>query len=166
LNGSRLPLSVVWACSLLLAFAACSPLPVKPQSPRVTLTGLELVSVDLFEQRYRVGLRIKNPNAFELAIRGIDFRIDINDQVFADGVSNQSVDVPAYAEELVELEVSSSLLQVFRQLQSLEQRGAPGFDYRITGSVAIGDYGQRLPFNYSGEVSLAGPEGARPEKGI
>jgi LEA14-like dessication related protein len=147
----------------LMGLTACSTVPGKPESPRVNLVGLQLVSVELFEQRYQVRLRMKNPNAFELPIRGIDFRLDINGQAFADGVSNQSVNVPAYGEQVIALEVSSSLIQVFRQLQSLENSQSPGFEYRIDGNVAIGDYGQRLPFDYSGELQLSKP--AHPATG-
>ena len=144
----------------LLLLSACSSLPFKTESPRVTLIGLSLVSMDLLEQRYQVRLRLKNPNAFALPVRGIDFHLELNGKTFADGVSNQTVDVPAYGESVVALEVSSSLLQVFRQLQSLEEGTAPGVSYRIRGNVAAGEYGRRLPFDYAGEIDL--PEGAAP----
>jgi len=66
----------------------------------------------------------------------------------------ESVDVPAYGESLVELEATSNLLEVFRQLQSLEDSDSPGFEYRLSGTVAVGSLGQRLPFDYSGQLSL------------
>jgi LEA14-like dessication related protein len=143
----------VWLASL----SACSTLPGKPEPPRVNLVGLQLVSMELFEQRYEVRLRLKNPNAYELPITGIDFRLDINGQAFADGVSNRSVTVPAYGEQVIALEVSSNLIQVFRQLQLLEKSRSPGFEYRINGSVAVGDTGRRLPFDYSGDMQLSRP---------
>ncbi len=149
-----------------LVLGACASLPRKPEPPRVSLIGLNLLSMELFEQRYQVRLRLKNPNDFELPVRGMDFRLDINGEAFADGVSNQTVTVPAFGEEVVELEVSSNLLQVFRQLQSLQQKRAPGLAYRITGRVAVGSYGQRLPFDYSGEFALPTGEPSRPHKGI
>ncbi len=158
---------IVYARALVLLFltglTACSTLPGRPEPPRVNLVGLQLVSVDLFEQRYQVRLRVKNPNAFELPIRGIDFQLEINGQDFAEGVSNQSVNVPAYGEQVIALEVSSSLLQVFRQLQSLENGRSPGFRYQLNGSVAIGNSGVRLPFEYAGDMGLSKP--ARPADG-
>lgn len=144
---------------LAVGLLACSALTSKPESPRVTLIALKLVSVELLEQRYQVSLRVKNPNTFDLPIRGIDFRLDINGQTFADGVSKQSVDVPAYGEKVIDVEVSSNLLQVFRQLQSLEENQSRGFEYRINGRMATGVYGQKLPFDYSGKLQL--PESKR-----
>lgn len=145
----------------LLLLTACATLLEKPEPPRVSLVGLKLVSMDLFEQRYQVRLRVKNPNAVVLPVRGVDFQLDINGRAFADGVSSQSVDVPAYGEQVIALQVSSSLLQVFRQLQSLENSDAPGFAYRIDGVVSVGKSGLRLPFEYSGE--LASPQPAEPD---
>lgn len=146
--------------------AGCAGLPGRPEPPRVSLIGLNLLSMQLFEQRYQVRLRLKNPNDFDLPVRGMDFRLDINGEAFADGVSNQNLTVPAFGEEVVELEVSSNLLQVFRQLQSLQRKRAPGLAYRITGRVAIGSYRQRLPFDYSGEFALPTGEPSPADKGV
>ena len=54
---------------LMLGLLSCSALTSKPESPRVTLVGLKLISVELLEQRYRVSLRVKNPNAIVLPVR-------------------------------------------------------------------------------------------------
>lgn len=151
---------------LIVGLVSCSALTSKPESPRVTLVGLKLVSVELLEQRYQVSLRVKNPNAFDLPVHGIDFRLDINGQTFADGVSKQSVDVPAYGENVIELEVSSNLLQVFSQLQSLEESRSPGFEYRISGSMATAVYGPKLPFDYSGKFQLSEPTRSGRQPGL
>jgi len=155
LNRSVLLGKLLSGFVLMVGLLSCSALTSKPESPRVTLVGLKLISVELLEQRYQVSLRVKNPNSFALPVRGIDFRLDINDQAFADGVSNQSIDVPAYGENVIELEVSSNLFQVFHQFQSLQESQSPGFEYRISGSMATGVYGQKLPFDFSGELLLS-----------
>lgn len=166
MNGSVLLNKLLSGLVLMVGLASCSALTSKPESPRVTLVGLKLVSVELLEQRYQVSLRVKNPNAFELPVRGIDFRLDINSQAFADGVSSQPVDVPAYGENVIELEVSSNLLQVFRQFQLLQESESPGFEYRISGSMATGVYGQKLPFDYSGELQLPEPQQSDRQQGL
>ncbi|MCO6413805.1 MAG: LEA type 2 family protein [Thiogranum sp.] len=151
-GGNKCGLTLIAA--LLLVLTACSTLPMRTDPPRVTLIGLSLVSVELFEQRYQVRLRMKNPNAFALPVRGLDFHLELNGKTFADGVSNQSLDVPAYGESVLALEVTSGLLQVFRQLQALEDSAMSGVAYRIQGNIAIGDFGRRLPFDYTGQIGL------------
>jgi LEA14-like dessication related protein len=166
LNGSVLLGKLLSGFVLMVGLLSCSALTSKPESPRVALVGLKLVSVELLEQRYQVSLRVKNPNAFELPVRGVDFRLDINGQTFADGVSKQSVDVPAYGENVIELEVSSNLFQVFRQFQSLQESQSPGLEYRISGSMATAVYGQKLPFDYSGELQLSEPGHSGRQQGL
>ena len=151
---------------LLVGLVACSGLISKPEPPRVTLVGLQLISVELLEQRYQVSLRVKNPNAFVLPVRGIDFRLDINGRAFADGVSGQSVDVPAYGEKVIDVEVSSNLLQVFSQLQSLRENQPSSLEYRISGSMATGIAGQSLPFDYDGELRLSVPRQSGGQNGV
>ncbi|MEN8803655.1 MAG: LEA type 2 family protein, partial [Thiogranum sp.] len=102
MSGSVLLGKLLPGFVLVMGLASCTALTSKPESPRVTLVGLKLISAELLEQRYQVNLRVMNPNAFELPVRGIDFRLDINGQAFADGVSNQAVDVPAYGENIIE----------------------------------------------------------------
>ncbi len=166
MNGFHPPFRAWLVFALVWGLLSCAGLPPRTEPPRVALIGLSLVSVELMEQRYQVRLRVKNPNAFELPIRGVDFRLDINGQAFADGVSNQSVNVPSYGEAVIELDVSSNLFQVFRQMQSLEQSRSPAFDYRISGNVATGVYGQQLPFDSSGELKLSAPDRSYRDKGV
>ena len=151
---------------LTVALLSCSGLTSKPESPRVSLVGLKLVSVELLEQRYQVSLRIKNPNTFALPIRGIDFQLELNGQTFADGVSNHAVEVPAFGENVIELEVSSNLLQVLQQLQSLEESRTPAFEYRISGKMLTGVYGQKLPFDYSGVLKLPEANRSNRQRGL
>ncbi|MDT8385950.1 MAG: LEA type 2 family protein [Thiogranum sp.] len=161
-----IPVRAGFALLLAVLLAACSSLPSKPQSPRVSLAGLNLVSVDLFEQRYQARLRIKNPNSFALPVQGIDFHLAINGEDFADGVGNQSVTIPAYGEKVMALEVSSNLLQVLRQLKILEDRELGGFEYRITGNIASGRHGWRLPFDFTGRLEAPGAAGDHRAKSV
>ena len=58
----RLLLSRTRIMALLttLLFVSCSSLPVKTEPPRVSLVGLSVVTIELFEQRYEVQLRAVN----------------------------------------------------------------------------------------------------------
>ena len=142
---------------LVVLMAGCAGLTSRPEAPRVSLIGLKPVSMDLFEQRFMVSLRVKNPNQFTLPVRGLDFNMDINGKRFADGLSATNVDIPALGEGRVDVEVSSSLLNTFRQLQSIfsEQQK---FDYRINGNVMLQNRALRLPFEFSDSFAFTAAE--------
>ncbi len=152
------------AAVVLALLGACAGTPLRPESPRVRLVGLEPLAVELLEQRYRVGLRIQNPNDFPLRVRGIDFRIDLNGQRFAEGVSNRHVEVPAFGEARLDVEVSSSLFDLVRQLQSLGRGESRALEYRISGRLALSGSPLRVPFRYEGRIDLA-PAGAPGDSG-
>lgn len=145
LTRGGLPIVIVWALG-----CAAIPGPIEP--PNVSVADVRITQVNLFEQRYGLQLRIQNPNPFSLAIRGMDFKVHLNDFEFARGVSRQAVTIPAYGEELVEVDVISSLWRLFSQVQN-EQGGAPStLRYRIFGGLNLANRNGALPFEYRGEL--------------
>ena len=57
-----------------LWLAGCSMLP-KFETPKLSVVGIEMQSADIFSQRLKVRMRVLNPNARELPIKGISYRI-------------------------------------------------------------------------------------------
>jgi LEA14-like dessication related protein len=152
------PLSRWLVLSLaVLLLNACAYLPTNVQEPRVHLVGLQLQSAELFEQRYRLKLRIQNPNDFALNIRGVDFRVDLNNERFAEGVSNQGVEVPGYGEAVMEVDVSSSLWSLARQLRDMGEREPKPIDYRLHGRLALEGRAATIGFESSGEIGFIEP---------
>lgn len=139
---------------LCLALAAgCAGLFTRPEPPNVSLADLQVADVGLFEQRYRLRLRVQNPNDFALPIKGMRYTLAVNDREFAEGVSPESVTVPAFGEELIEVEAVSNLARVVDQMLELGgQRRS--LSYRLSGSLSLGGGIGRMPFDYQGEVNL------------
>jgi LEA14-like dessication related protein len=64
----------------LVWLAAYSNLLERPEPPRVSLAGLEIVDANLFEQRYALRLRLQNTNDMTLSITGLDYEVFLNDR--------------------------------------------------------------------------------------
>jgi LEA14-like dessication related protein len=139
---------------LLLLLSACASLMSKPESPTVTLAGMEILAADFFEQRFALDLRLQNPNDFNLPIRGLRYELILNGKPLATGVSNQQVDLPAYGEQVIRVESVSSLLSIFKQVQSLGESKSGALDYQLKGHVSLLDKSFKLPFDKRGEISL------------
>lgn len=147
-SSVRLPL---WP--LLLFLAGCAGLGARPEPPSLVLADLRLAGVTLFAQNYTLDLQVQNPNDFDLDIDGLACEILLNGQRFASGVSNRTVTVPRYGTGLVQVEATSTLAGLFRQLNEFERNQAQNFRYQLRGHVNVRGHG-RLPFDYGGEVSL------------
>ncbi len=147
-------------CLLLMAvlLSACAGLYPRPDPPNVTLAGLRVVEMGLFEQRYRLRLRIQNPNAFALPIRGMDYELTLNDREFARGVSRQYVTVPAFGEEVLEVDVISNLGELIEQLQDLGAGRVYTLSYGLSGGISLANRAIKIPFDYQGEIALTPPE--------
>lgn len=141
----------IFALALALLLAACAPVISKP--PAVTLAGVDLESIGLFEQRYILQLRVTNPNDSDIPVEGVSFDIELNGMHFASGVSNSAVTIPRLGEALLEVKATSNLASFMRQLRDLNKDGKSGLDYRIKGDLRVSGYGA-VPFDRAGEVAF------------
>lgn len=143
-----------WILIALLSLAGCAALTTPLESPYVSLAGLQLSEVSLFEQRYTLTLRIQNPNAVDLPIAGMNYVLHVNGEEFARGVNAEAVDVPAHGEALAKVDVTSNLAGLFDQIKRLGSGGEPRLDYKLEGSVSLASRLVKLPFKYEGSVDM------------
>ena len=148
------------AALVVAALGACATLTGLDEPPRVSLASIEPVDFKLLEQRFRLSLRVQNPNDRDITIRGFDYAIVINDKIFAQGVSGKPLSVPAWGESVTEVEVVSSLERIIEQLQAFGERASPDIDYALSGHVRIDGVPFSVPFQYRGSVALPGKGGS------
>ena len=144
----------LWLGLAAIVLTGCAGMYRSLEPPRVTLVDLQPLEMKLFEQRYRLQLHIQNPNPYDLPITGMDFRVRINDVDFASGVSHTDVTVPAYGEGLVDVQVSSSLVSLMRQLQDFGKGDRQSLSYGLSGHLRIAGRLATVPFAYRGEIGL------------
>ena len=147
-------LALLWVLAWgLVACAGIGP-GQRVEPPEVRLANIEFVEAGLFEQRFLMTLRVRNPNDFDLPIDGLRFALDINDRPFASGLSNRSVTVPRLGEQTVEVEASTTLLDVVGQFMGLS--GRETLNYRMTGTAFLRGAARReVPFEQTGSFRLA-----------
>jgi LEA14-like dessication related protein len=131
----------------------CAGLTERPDPPRISIAGLEVIEIGLFEQRYLLKLRLQNPNDFDIKISGMDYEVFVNDSPFAHGVSRNAVNLPSFGEDVFDVEVVSSLTSLFNQLRTLEQGQDRPLNYRITGGIKVNNWPRKIPFEFKGETT-------------
>jgi len=146
-----LPIAFILLATVLLG--ACATLSPYKDSPRVSLVSIQPQEIGMLEQRFALQLRILNPNDVAIPVEGLSYAIEINDREFAYGVSRQSVEIPAFGEALLDVEVASNLLNVMQQLQALHSEARNSMAYRLTGKISLANSPASLPFDYSGELT-------------
>lgn len=140
-----------------LLATGCAGLGPYAEPPWVTLNAIQPLDMTLFEQRYRLRLRIQNPNETDLKVSGMSYTVYLNDREFAQGVNGEDFTVPGYGERLVEVEVTSTLFDILEQLRRKQDLPRERVTWRITGKLSLAGRPGRLPFEYSGQLDLAAP---------
>jgi len=147
-------------CALLLlgavlcvGIAGCAALP-KFAAPKLSLVSLKMQSADIFSQRLLVRMRVLNPNERALPIKGITYRIEVNDSEIAQGASNTPFEVPALGEAEFDVQVTANLAGALANF--LSRRGSQdSLEYRLIGDVALSSgFLRRIPFDERGSVKL------------
>ncbi|MBL4611188.1 MAG: LEA type 2 family protein [Pseudomonas sp.] len=105
--------------------------------PEIALANVEMLKANLWEQSFRLRLRVDNPNDRSLPIRGMQYQIYLNDARLATGVSDQAFTVPAYGSEYFELNVRSNLWRHIGDIVRLVET-QQAIDYRIEGHIRTG----------------------------
>jgi len=148
-TGLALRLVATLAVVPLLACATLSR-PIEP--PIVSLVGIGELAPGPFEQRFRLDLRVQNPNAFEIAVAGLDFQLDLNGTRLTRAVSNEAFNVPRLGEQRVSVTATTSLLDLARQLMRGSESTGAGMRYELRGRALLSDSERWLPFEMSGEL--------------
>lgn len=140
---------------LLVALSGCSALAPKLETPRLMLVSAAMTSGDIFSQTFRVRMNVQNPNDRELPVRGIDYKLYLAGDSFAEGVSDRPFVVPALGETEFDLTVRTNFVSSIGRLLS-RLNGKNKVEYVIEGQV-LTDIGllKKIPFRESGVVDLA-----------
>jgi LEA14-like dessication related protein len=126
----------------------------RPEAPEVRLADLSIDRIGLFEQRYRLGLRMRNPNDRDLDIESLRFDLALAGRSFADGVSADGFRLPAGGEERVEVVVTSDLGSVLDLLSDWID-GDRALPYRLSGEARLADWGGiTVPFSRDGRLDM------------
>jgi LEA14-like dessication related protein len=158
--------STRWLIVALVAagwLAGCSTFSTKLVTPNLELLGIQMMSTDMFAQKFRVRVKIENPNDLELPVRGLDYKIFLMGDSFADGVTSDRFVVPAKGEAEFDMIVTTNFVSSLGRLISRVGGGKlENLDYEIAGQVLL-DQGfvKKIPFNKNGKVDIARALGKR-----
>lgn len=143
---------VLAAVAALVSSGCASTL--RLEAPKLSVVSLKMQSADIFSQRVLVRMRVLNPNARALPIKGITYRIEVNGAELAEGASNTPFEVPALGEAEFDVQLTANLASALAQF--LARRGSQdAIEYRLVGSVALSSgLLRRIPFDERGSINL------------
>ncbi len=133
--------------------AGCAALP-KFESPKLSVITLKVQGGDFFSQRLQVRMRVFNPNARELPISAIAYRIEINDTEIGNGSTAAPFTVPAMGEVEFDMLITANLAGALGKLLS-RRSSSEELAYRLVGDVSLSSgFLRRIPFDERGSIKL------------
>jgi LEA14-like dessication related protein len=148
LSAPRALIAALLGASLL---AACALAP-KLEPPELSVIGIQIVSGELWAQRFKVRLHVHNPNDRELAVKGLEYSLEIAGEQFASGESATSFILPPHGDAEFDTNVTTNLAGAVLKILS---RG-PGalteeVPYRLHGKVSLAEgLWRSIPFDARG----------------
>jgi LEA14-like dessication related protein len=142
--------------ALVSLLPGCTSLGGDLVAPRLSLVGVQMLSTDMFAQKFKVRVLVQNPNDLELPVRGLEYTILMMGDSFAEGKSDAPFVLPALGEAEFDMLVTTNFVSSFARLLSRTGGGKlEDIDYEIAGKILV-DKGmvRKIPFNHRGTVDF------------
>ena len=101
------------------------------------MVSFKALPADGFEQNFEVGLKLTNPNNFELPLNGISYQLNILGETLAHGVATDIPTVGAYGETRFVVPVSTSLIRGFKVIRALLDNKGQDISYQLKAKLDI-----------------------------
>ena len=134
--------------------AGCASVMPDIDPPKVTVEKVESIPAESGAPRFKISLRVINPNTQSLDIAGISYGVEIMGQEVVTGVTNDVPVIEGYSEGVVTLDAGLQLFQVFRLLTSLGMSQGEALEYRFVAKI---DFKGLVPTQHveqKGELTL------------
>lgn len=157
-------LRTAWLLAVLLLAGCASWLPDyrNLKEPEVSLAGLALSDPNPLAPKFRVRLRVENPNDIDVSLDGADATLELNGRPVATGVSRSPLTLKRLAESELDLDIAAQTLGMLEGAAAVLSENR--IRYRVQGHLsvlsALGSLG-RLPFSFEGVLDPAALLGQR-----
>ncbi|OUS17565.1 hypothetical protein A9Q88_03085 [Gammaproteobacteria bacterium 50_400_T64] len=143
------------AMALLAALlSSCALLDPAYEKPAVHLVKIEPLSSHGLEQRFRVDLKIINPNHSGLSISGMSYTLKLNGEKVVKGVAGQIPEIPPYSETTVQVDASTNILAGLRLISSLLDKPGRKLHYELETKLRSGWWPVPINIVEDGDITL------------
>ncbi|GHV93689.1 hypothetical protein AGMMS50293_00090 [Spirochaetia bacterium] len=119
------------------------------REPQFTITSIAIMQAELINTRFKVSLRIDNPNIFPVALSSFGYELYGEGRFWADGEEREVLYIPAQSSSETNLFLMMNFINMKRQLLD-DVLAMRLVRYRFTGEVEVGTGVSWLPSFHMG----------------
>jgi LEA14-like dessication related protein len=146
-------LSPILLCLLVCLGAGCASVRPDFETPSVIITSFKPLTSESLTPRFEIGMRVVNPNATKLSLRGMSYKIFLNDNEVVAGAANDLPVVPAYGESEFKVIATTGLIEGIRFVGELLRNTSGQVTYRIQTKLDIGAMDPAIRIEKTGNLS-------------
>ncbi|WP_444931174.1 LEA type 2 family protein [Microbulbifer sp. SSSA002] len=149
-----LRLSLLTLCALLIG--GCAALSPNFEQPEVEIIGLEpLPPVSGSDLRFRIHLRIFNPNNQELALSGLYYKLNLAGHKVLTGTSNRLSPIAPFGQEDISVDATASWMGSLFAIAKLINGGQQSVPYELQAKIGLDrSIAPAITVRRSGEIQL------------
>lgn len=122
---------------VLFALSGCSTMNLEYDEPRVELVSFKVLPASGLEQNFAIGLKLTNPNSFDVPFNGISYELSVAGKTLAYGASSDIPTAAAYSESRFEVPISTNLLSGIKVISSLMSSKGKDISYQLKAKLDI-----------------------------
>ena len=145
------------AAVLVATLAACATVDPDYETPSVTVSSLRAIPVANGIPNFEVGLRVLNPNATALELRGMSFSVSLDGHKIIRGVGNQLPVIEPYGSGDFTVTATANVLAGIRLFGLWTQSARDSVTYELKAKLDVGGF-RAIRITESGEFSLRAGE--------
>lgn len=140
-----------------IPFSKKGELPV-PKLPKVQLKNLKVKNLSPASADLVAEIEVDNPNAFNLGLSNFNYRLNINQQTWGEGISSGLNSIPKNAKGTLSIPLKLNLLSMGKAAYQMI-KGSQQFEYQLLGGVTL-DTGldflraYKMPLDIKGTAAL------------
>lgn len=151
-------LSTLFLSLFILLAAGCASLQSGYETPVVTISSFETIPTDGLLPRFKIGLRIVNPNRTALELKGVSYTIALEGHKIMTGVSNDLPRIEAYGEGDVELNASVDMFSGIGLISDMiRNQKRDALNYSFKAKLDVGTFHPLIRVSKKGSLSLTAP---------
>jgi len=123
--------------AVLLFLSGCATLNPAYEKPSVELVSFKALPANGFEQNFEIGLKLTNPNNFDLPFNGISYQFSVAGATLAHGVASNIPTAKAYGESRFVVPISTSLISGIKVVSALMNSKGKDISYQLEALLDI-----------------------------
>lgn len=123
--------------AVLFVLSGCAAINLDYEEPSIELVSFKVLPANGFEQNFEIGLKLINPNNFELPFNGISYQLSVAGEALAHGVAANIPTAGAYGESRFVVPVSTNLMGGIRVIRALMYDQGQDISYQLKAKLDI-----------------------------